>query len=167
LRAKSEALALVAADPGNREWRFSLGGAYEMVGMVLASQGKLDEALDVYLKTVEITDSLNKANPDDVRSQRSFAVAVRDVGQVNEAKGDFPAAIAAYVRSVAIMQHVLKTNPDRISEQEFLAVSLRQLGNVYREAGTRQKRSRRFRMRLRCHVRWSMPIPGTTDGCPC
>ena len=133
-RAKSAAFTLAAADPGNHEWQYAMGGAYEMVAKILTDQGQLDEALDVYLKTVEITRRLAKDNPTNMRAQRSRAVAVRDVGQVREGEGNLAAAIAAYRESATIMQEVMKAHSDQKSEMEILLVILGQLGDAYRKA---------------------------------
>jgi tetratricopeptide (TPR) repeat protein len=98
--------------------------------------GKLEEALQKYLKALAILQQLVDDNPAVAAFQRELAVAYYFIGNTLSKTGKLDEAIQAHLKGVAIKQKLLEANPTVPFQQRDLAYSQESLGRLL----ARQKR---------------------------
>ena len=80
--------------------------------------------------TLDISERLAAADPDNPDYQRNLSASLLRVGKVRVARGDPEGALQAYTRALQIAERLAGADPDNPDYQRNLAVSLNRVGKV-------------------------------------
>jgi len=130
---------LLAGNPGNPHLQRNLAASNERVGDVLDAEGKLDEALAIYRKSLAIWQVLaeDRSNPE---SQRSLAISYEKIGGVLEWQGKHEEALTFYQQDLAVELKLAESNPNNTDLLGNLVESYRMIGQILQERqGKRQE----------------------------
>src|SRR5262249_11361440 len=122
-------LAHTAYDPSG------IGRTQFLLGDVLQTKGRLDEALTAFREALAIFQRLASTDPSNASWQRSLSVAHSRVGDVLQAQGQLDQALVAFREAFAISQHLASTDPSNASWQRDLAVAHSRVGDVLQAQG--------------------------------
>jgi len=108
------------------------------LGDVLAAQGKLQEALEVYEQGLAIKKSLTDQDKSDQGRLRDFAQSFENVGDVLVAQGKLQEALETYEQQLTIAQRLSEQSPSNNGLKQNLADSYINVGDVLRKQGKLQ-----------------------------
>ena len=81
------------------------------------------EALAAYEKSLDISRRLAKADPSDIRSQRTLSISYEKLGDLSLQIGVVPNAVNYYQKCHEIRMHLVKVDPTDTQAQRDLAFS--------------------------------------------
>jgi tetratricopeptide (TPR) repeat protein len=122
-------LAHTASDPSG------IGRTQLLLGDVLQTKGRLDEALAAFRESLAISQRLASLDPSNAAWQRDLAVAHSKVGDILQEQGRLDEALAAYREDFAISQRLVSTDPANAAWQRELAVAHSKVGDILQAQG--------------------------------
>jgi tetratricopeptide (TPR) repeat protein len=111
------------------------GAMLSNLGDVLVAQGKLQEALDAYQRSLAIAKRLAEQDKSNSGWQRDLSVSYEKVGDVLVAQGKLQEALDAYQQSLKIRQILAEQDKSNSGWQRDLIVSLYKIGTTTAKMG--------------------------------
>jgi len=118
-----------AADPSNAGWQRDLAGAYQKLGEVAVTAGKLDDARAWFDKARAVRKTLADA-PDPSALQHDLAASYDRLGDVAATAGKLDDARAWFEQALTIRKNFAAAGPSNTGWQRDLAMSYIRLGDV-------------------------------------
>ena len=147
-------LARTASDPSG------IGRTQLLLGDVLETKGRLDEALAAFREFLAISQRLVSTDPSNADWQRDLAVAHDRVGNILQAQGRLDEALAAFREAFAIFQHLAAIDPSNADWQRELAVAHNKLGQTYQGMGNEENAQSSYRSAVDAMERAVAMSPG-------
>jgi tetratricopeptide (TPR) repeat protein len=122
--------ALGAERPHDTAYRRDLSVAYDEIGDVLLTQGKLTEAMSAYRDSLAAREQVAKADPANATWQHELAVAYEKMGDRQGAQGNVGAALKSYRDGLAVRERLAKSDPTNAAWQRDLAASFTGIGDL-------------------------------------
>jgi Flp pilus assembly protein TadD len=132
-------LARTASDPSG------IGRTQLLLGDVLQTKGRLDEALAAFREALAIFQRLASTDPSNAGWQRDLAVAHAKVGDIVQAQGRLDEALATFREAFAISQRLASTEPSNANWQRDLAIAHSSLGQAYQSMGNEKNAQSSYR----------------------
>ncbi|HEY6619120.1 MAG TPA: tetratricopeptide repeat protein [Steroidobacteraceae bacterium] len=101
----------LALEPNDNNAHLDIGLSYELMGDMLASQGKLDEALNAYQTALAKTKAAADANPKRAVLQDTIAIDYVHIGDLMQEQGKSADALSAFQTSLDIRQQLVAQDP--------------------------------------------------------
>lgn len=125
---------------GNRISQLELAIAYQKLGDVQgyayeANLGDTAGAAASYRKALQICESLSKATPQDIRTNRQLSELYQRICTIRYRSGDVAGALEDAGRSLALLQSIADSNPKDQQARFELARGFDQMGDVLVECG--------------------------------
>ena len=117
-------LARTASNPSG------IGRTQLLLGDVLETKGRLDEALAAFRESLAITQCLASMDPSNADWQRDLTDAHARVGNILQAQGQLDEALAEFRESLAIFQRLASMDPSNASWQRELAIAHARVGDI-------------------------------------
>ena len=127
--------ALVASDPGNRDYRKAFGEGLAWLSEAYEKDGRLEDALAQRERQIAFLDRLIRVPRSDADYRRSVMVALRSAGRLFAMRGDVKQGLKYLTRSVALGDELMRTEPDNASWAGMAAASYADLGQLQLESG--------------------------------
>jgi serine/threonine protein kinase/tetratricopeptide (TPR) repeat protein len=126
---------LVSADENDFASKLELGDCYKSLGDLIASKGDLETALQNYRKTLEISETVLRSQPDDKRAKIMIMTASDAIGTTlgnpNFTNlGDTDGALLAHRRQLEICNELLAADEKSQFLQASRAFTLKVIGEV-------------------------------------
>ena len=150
-------LARTASDPSG------IGRTQRLLGDVLETKGRLDEALAAFREDLAIFQRLASTDPSNASWQRDLAVAHSRVGDILQAQGRLDEAVAVFREALAICQRLTSTDPSNASWQRDLAVAHSKVGDILQAQGRLDEAVALFREYLAIFQRLTSTDPSNAD----
>jgi tetratricopeptide (TPR) repeat protein len=122
-------LARTASDPSG------IGRTQLLLGDVLQTKGRLDEALAAFREALAIFQRLASTDPSNAGWQRDLAVAHAKVGDILQTQGRLDEALAAFREAFAIFQRLASLDPSNADWQRELGVTHDRVGDIVQAQG--------------------------------
>src|SRR5262245_38221366 len=148
-------LARTASDPSG------IGRTQLLLGDVLQTKGRLDEALAAFRESLAIFPRLASTDPSNAGWQRDLADAHDRVSDVFQAQGQLDEALAAFRESLAIFQRLASTDPSNAGWQRDLAIAHGKVGDVFQAQGQLDEALAAFRESLAILQRLTLIDPAS------
>jgi tetratricopeptide (TPR) repeat protein len=129
---------LLAATPDSAQAQRDVSVALSQVGEFLSQRGlpgDAEQALQHFLRSLQIREDLAAANPDSPQTQRDVAVVSNGLGDVLSERGNAEQALLHYQRGLEISERLAAASPDSALAQRDFAVSLDRFGDFLRDRG--------------------------------
>jgi tetratricopeptide (TPR) repeat protein len=123
------ARSLVARDPKNTQWKYTLGEQLRVTGVALHKTGDQPHAIEHLREALQIFTALNAQNPDVVTWRVGLAETRRDLGDALLKSGDSQQALAQYDRALDLKP---------LAKNDNVQV-LQSLGEIYYSRGLAQE----------------------------
>jgi tetratricopeptide (TPR) repeat protein len=123
------ALARSAAHPSG------IGRAQCLLGDVLHSKGRLDDAVAAFHEGLAIYKRLAATDPSNTDWQHDLACAHSRVGDIAQTQGRFDDALTAFQEDLAISKRLAATDPSNAGWQRDLAVAHSRVGDIAQVQG--------------------------------
>jgi tetratricopeptide (TPR) repeat protein len=137
--------------------------AQSLLGDVLQTKGRLDDARDAFREFLAIFQRLTAADPTNARLQRELAVAHSKVGGIHQEQGRLDDALAAFREDLAIFQHLTATAPANAGWQRELSIAHARVGDIYQEQGRLDDALAAFRENLAILQRLAATDPSNAN----
>jgi len=153
---------LVRAHPLNDQFQRELSYAFSNVGVILEAQGKLDEALAQYDKSLAIKRllALNDPSPE---TRFDLANTTNKVGAALYAKGDLKGARARFDEEQAHWNALLQTDPTHANWNMSLATNCGWRGAVLLDLGETVEARRAYEAEVAIDERMSASDPANVQ----
>jgi tetratricopeptide (TPR) repeat protein len=127
---------LVAEEPRNYDFHYSLATACDTLGSVRQERGDLEQALDLFQQGLAIREHLARDHPDHIDLHRYLAGSKANVGSVLLSQERFAEGFKTYRESLDIIERLAKSYPSNIGLQYDLVATYFTLGDLlYRHGG--------------------------------
>ncbi len=103
----------------------------ERMGSIYLMLGKIDEAMEWYLKYNKILKELAEKDPEDIDFKNGLGVSYSKLGEIYKYQGKIDEAMLSYQKDVEISKEISEKNPDNIGLKNALAISYSKLGEIY------------------------------------
>jgi tetratricopeptide (TPR) repeat protein len=113
---------MAAQYPQNSQWRRNIATSEDNYASALKAQSKVDDALELRRKGIELLGALVEDYHDNTNFRRDLAVSYMHLGDSSRAKGDIEAARNAYRRSVDITKQLTLLDSGNLLWQRDLAL---------------------------------------------
>jgi eukaryotic-like serine/threonine-protein kinase len=123
---------LAAERPDDLAYQQGIGTAHNELGLVLMTQGHLDEALVEFSESLGIRQRLAQADPNNAVWQRDLSVVHNNIGDQQFDQGRLPEALISYRESLAIRDRLAKAVPGNLQAQLDLGAIHGRVGDVYK-----------------------------------
>jgi hypothetical protein len=133
--------SLLQANPDSAQAARDVSVSLNRLGDFLASRslpGDPDTALAHYQRSLDVRESLLRANPDSAQAARDVSVSLDRLGDFLASRGlpgDADTALAHYQRSLDVCESLLLANPDSAQAARDVSVSLERLGDFLARRG--------------------------------
>ena len=132
---------LLKANPGSGEAARDVSVSLNKLGAFLAKRGQLgdaDKALGYFTRSLDLRETLLKANPGSGVAARDVSVSLNTLGDFLATRGqpgDAEKAFGFYTRGLEIAETLLKANPGSGEAARDVSVSLERLGDFLATRG--------------------------------
>jgi tetratricopeptide (TPR) repeat protein len=150
-------LARTASDPSG------IGRTQLLLGDVLQTKGRLDEALAAFREALAISQRLASTDSSNTDWQRDLADAHDRVGVIFQAQGRLDEALAAFREALAIFQRLASTDPSNAGWQRDLAVAHAKVGDILQTQGRLDEALAAFREAFAIFQRLASLDPSNAD----
>ena len=139
--ASKSAEALQKRNPDSAQAARDVSVSLDKLGDFLAQRGQpgdAEQALGHYTRGLEISEGLQKRNPDSAQAARDVSVSLNKLGDFLAQRGqpgDAEQALRHYTRSLEIREALQKRNPDSAQAARDVSVSLDRLGDFLAQRG--------------------------------
>lgn len=116
-----------------------IANGLDNIGDILVSQGKRDDALQIFNKSIRIRQKLLAANPKDSMLKRDAMTTTERLVQLRQAMGDVKGAIETLGQSIAQSRAQLKLYPGDTGTKRDLSVDLEGSADLELQRGNRTK----------------------------
>jgi eukaryotic-like serine/threonine-protein kinase len=110
-------------------------GTYFSIGEALSGTGKRADALESYLKALDIMEKLANAYPANTTIQKYLAMCREGIGIFLNDMGRHEEALAAWLKALAIRQKLADANPAVSVYQSYLANAYGRIGDLLERSG--------------------------------
>jgi eukaryotic-like serine/threonine-protein kinase len=136
LHAREIMERLVAIHPELPTYRLQLGHTVLNIAEIKGQESKLDEAIDLVERALEIESQLSLEGSESLEPRIALATAHAALGKfLRQNPADLPSAIASYQQAVELREAVTQQHPQLVDQSYKLALELSSLGNLERELG--------------------------------
>lgn len=139
--------ALVAGNPADAEFQNDLAVSYERIADVMMAQGRREEALASYRKSLAIAEKL-AADPTNADAQHDLSISYNKVGDVLFELRQHQEALDLYRKSLAIVEKLVAADPGNAERQRDLALGHEEIGDALVAEGQREEALDAFRKSL-------------------
>ena len=150
-------LARTASDPSG------IGRTQCLLGDVLETKGRLDDALAAFREFLAISQRLVSTEPPNADWQRDLADAHDRGGNILQAQGRLDEALAAFRETFVIFQHLAAIDPANAAWQREFAVAHAKVGGILQAQGRRDEALAAFREYLAIFQRLAAIDPVNAD----
>ena len=140
-----------------------LAQIYAMRGNALLADGKRDDALPYYLKSLAIREMLSRGDPTNLDRQTDLGVYYSKVGDLLAAANRREEAITSYEKALAIGEGLVSSAPKNTLHQRNLGIYYRQMGDVLAGGNERDKALANYRKAVVIGEKLSGDDPAKTD----
>jgi tetratricopeptide (TPR) repeat protein len=140
-----------------------IGRSQCLLGDVLQTKGRLDDARAAYGEFLAIFQRLAAADPSNAGWQRELAVAYSKVGDIHQTQGRLDDARAAYGEYLAISQRLAAADPSNAGCQRELAVAYSKVGDIHQRQGRLDDALAAFREHLAISQRLAAADPSNAS----
>ena len=133
--------SLLKANPDSAQATRDVFVSLCQLGVFLATRGRpgdADQALKHFARSLEIAESLLKANPDSAQAARNVSISLEKLGVFLATRGrpgDADQRMKHFTRDLEIAESLLKANPDSAQAARDVSVSLNKLGDLLAARG--------------------------------
>jgi len=133
--------ALRKRDPDSAQAGRDVWVSLNKLGEFLAQRGQsgdAEQALRRYTRGLEISQALQKRNPDSAQAARDVSISLEKLGDFlarRRQSGDAEQALRHYTRGLEILEALHKRNPDSAQAARDVSVSLSKLGDFLAQRG--------------------------------
>ena len=124
LLQKAHELFLDAEDISNAAVIISRLGEY------FQTIGNFEQALEFFLKDLQLTEELFKANPKSESLKNGLAISYEKLGSIYQAQGNFEQALEFFLKQTNLFEELFKANPRSAELFKGLGVSYFKLGQL-------------------------------------
>ena len=139
--------ALVASDPADAGFQNDLAVSYERIADVMMAQGRREEALVSYRKSLAIAEKL-AADPTNADAQHGLSISYNKIGDVLSELRQHQEALDLYRKSLAIVEKLVAADPGNAERQRDLALGHEEIGDALVADGKREEALGAFRKSL-------------------
>jgi len=126
---------LIAEDPDNTRMRRELGTSLDRLGDVLVNAGRLEEALELFLRSSATVNAIAESDPTRTRWQADVAYSWFRIGDVYERQGRKKEALEAYEKNRELTTRLVATEPNVDEWQDAMQLSNNQMASIYQARG--------------------------------
>ena len=127
--------ALVAADPGNADYRRELLDSYWYIATLLGRQGDLAQELEIIRRQLPERERLAAAEKNAFVDRYNLAATYVYIGSLLLQMGDANGAVENQQKALQIKEGLAALDPDRARSNRALSISYEYLGLAYDRAG--------------------------------
>ena len=127
--------ALVAADPGNAEYRRELLDSYWNIATLVGRNGDMAQEMELVRRQLPEREQLAAAEKDAFIDRYNLAATYLYIGTLLIQMGDTNGAIENEQKGLRIREEVATLDPDRARSSRALTISYEYLGLAYDKAG--------------------------------
>ncbi|HYV10210.1 MAG TPA: protein kinase [Pyrinomonadaceae bacterium] len=127
--------ALVAADPGNAEYRRELLDSYWNIAVLVGRNGDMAQEMELVRRQLPEREQLAAAEKDAFIDRYNLAATYLYIGTLLIQMGDTNGAIENEQKGLRIREEVAALDPDRTRSSRALTISYEYLGLAYDKAG--------------------------------
>jgi tetratricopeptide (TPR) repeat protein len=153
----------LALEPNDNNAHLDIGLSYELMGDMLASQGKLDEALNAYQTALAKTKAAADANPKRAGLQDTIAIDYVHIGDLMQEQGKSADALSAFQTSLDIRQKLVAQDPTNAALLRGLGISTERVAQMQLAQGKLDDAGALFQKRLAIAQRLVQNDPGDTE----
>jgi serine/threonine protein kinase len=126
---------VLAEDPGNAEWRNSLGLCYNSWGLSHEEHGDMEEALRHFDRARAVLEPLADDRPDEEKYRGSLARVYFNTALWNYRVGRTDEAAAFYEKAQSLQEKIVADNVGAADYESDLALTYLNLGSLHMENG--------------------------------
>jgi serine/threonine-protein kinase len=130
---------VLAEDPGNGEWRNSLGLCYNSWGLSQQEHGSMEEAARHFDRARAVLEPLADDRPDEEKFRGSLARVYFTTALWNYRVGKIDEAADFYDKARALQERIVADNVGAADYESDLALTYLNLGNLHMENGRPEK----------------------------
>jgi tetratricopeptide (TPR) repeat protein len=138
--------ALVAADPGNADYRRELLDSYWFIATLLGRHGDTAQELEMIRRQLPEREKLAAIEKEAFIDRYNFAATYVYVGGILMHTGDANSAVENQQKALQVKEKLASLDPDRVRSSRALTISYEYLGLAYDRAGD-TKRALEFQQR--------------------
>ncbi len=153
----------LALSPDDNNARLDIGLSYELAGDMLASQGKIADALVAYQMALTKTKAAADANPKNTGLQDNIATDYVHIGDLMREQGKSAAALGAFQTSLDIRQKLVAQDQTNVALLRGLGVSIERVAEMQLAQGKLDDARASFQKRLAIARRLAENDPGNTE----
>jgi tetratricopeptide (TPR) repeat protein len=153
----------LALDPNDNNAHLDVGLSYELAGDMLASQGKLDDALNAYQTALAKMKAAAAANPKNAGLQDTIAVEYVHIGDLTNEQGKSADALSAFQTSLDIRQKLVAQDQTNARLLRSLGISTERVAEMQLAQGKLDDASASFQKRLAIAQQVAKNDPGNTE----
>jgi non-specific serine/threonine protein kinase/serine/threonine-protein kinase len=127
--------ALVAADPGNADYRRELLDSYWFIATLLGRQGDAAQELEIIRRQLPEREQLANAEKNAFVDRYNLAATYVYVGSLLMQSGDVAGAVENQQKALQIKEQLATVDPDHARSSRALSISYEYLGLAYDGAG--------------------------------
>ena len=133
--------ALLKANPGSAQATRHISGSLTKLGGFLAERGQpgdADKALGYFTRSLELDETLLKANPGSAEATQDVLLSLIRLGDLLTTRsqpGDADRALGYFIRSLDLAETLLKANPGSAQATRNVSISLNKLGDLLATRG--------------------------------
>jgi len=127
--------ALVAADPGNADYRRELLDSYWYIATLLGRNGDIAQELEIIRRQLPERERLASAEKDGFVDRYNLAATYVYIGSLLMQMGDASGAIQNQQKALQIKEELVALDPDRTRSSRALSISYEYLGLAYDRTG--------------------------------
>ena len=132
--------ALGKIEKNSRQHSFIL----ERIGTTRSDMGNLQNALDIYGKSIEIDKKILEKNPKNSDLKNSLGISYSKLGSIHSRLGNLDKALAFFELGVEFTEQLYKIYPQNLDFKSNLGSSYEKLGSMYSSLGNWDKASTFF-----------------------
>lgn len=127
--------ALVAADPGNADYRRELLDSYWYIATLVGRNGDMAQEMEIIRRQLPEREKLAAAEKEGFIDRYNLAATYLYIGNLLLQMGDVNGALQNMQKTLQIKEEVAKLDPDRARSNRTLTISYEYLGLAYDKAG--------------------------------
>lgn len=126
----------------------SLAISYEKLGDIHQAMGSMEEALNCFVKFIQINNGLSKSNPQNESLKYNYASSCYKIGRICMVTGRIKEAMIQYEEDYFLSKELYEANPLNVFLKNSLAISYSNLGDIHQSMGNMKEALKYFIKRL-------------------
>ena len=123
----------------DQDIRTLLGIAYQKIGIIYGSFGKLEQSLNNFEKFSELLKTLYEENTSDPIAKNGLAISYSKLGFTHSRLGDLEKALGYFEVATELSESLYSSYPENVSFNNSLAISYERLGETHSSLGNLEK----------------------------